>query len=102
MKILLLSPNQIYRYNWGHQLFRNEIGKHHEVIYYGEGYLNYNKNLIENILTYVINQIDNPKITCFPENMKNIMNGKNSKKNCKSYKEFKIRKFIKWDHLKDF
>jgi len=45
MKILLLSPNQIGRYNWGHQLFRNEIGKHHNVLYYGEGYPNFNSNL---------------------------------------------------------
>jgi spore maturation protein CgeB len=45
MKILLLSLNQIHRYNWGHQLFRNEIGKHHDVFYYGEGYLNFNNKL---------------------------------------------------------
>jgi hypothetical protein len=38
MKILLLSPDQIDRYNWGHQLFRNELGKHHDVLYYGPGY----------------------------------------------------------------
>lgn len=41
MKILLLSPNQIQRPNWTHQLFRNEICKHHEVTYYGEGYQNF-------------------------------------------------------------
>jgi spore maturation protein CgeB len=41
MKILLLSPNQIHRYNWSHQLFRNEIGRQHETMYYGEGYPNY-------------------------------------------------------------
>jgi glycosyltransferase involved in cell wall biosynthesis len=45
MKILLLSPNQIHRYNWGHQLFRNEIGKHLDVFYYGEGFPNFDKNL---------------------------------------------------------
>jgi len=45
MKILLLSPNQIKKYNWGHQLFRNEIGRQHDVIYYGNGYKNYNPNL---------------------------------------------------------
>lgn len=44
MKILLLSPNQIKRYNWGHQLFRNEIGRQHEVIYYGAGFPNFDKN----------------------------------------------------------
>jgi len=45
MKILLLSPNQIERYNWGHQLFRNEIGRQHDVLYYGEGYPNYDEKL---------------------------------------------------------
>lgn len=45
MRILLLSPNQIHRYNWGHQLFRNELGRHNDVLYYGEGYPNYNKDL---------------------------------------------------------
>lgn len=45
MKILLLSPDQIHRYNWGHQLLRNEIGKHHDVLYYGNGYPNFNKDL---------------------------------------------------------
>ena len=44
MNILLLSPNQINRYNWGHQLFRNELGKHHNVIYYGDGYKGYDIN----------------------------------------------------------
>ena len=42
MKILFLSPNQIHRYNWGHQLFRNEIGRHHNTVYYGEGFPHYN------------------------------------------------------------
>jgi len=45
MKILLLSPNQIGKYNWGHQLFRNEIGRHHQVVYYGNGYSNFNNKL---------------------------------------------------------
>jgi len=58
MKILLLSPNQIHRYNWGHQLFRNEIGNHHEVIYYGEGYPNYNKNLTAPQILDKYNNID--------------------------------------------
>ena len=44
MKILLLSPNQINRYNWGHQLFRDEIGKYHNVIYYGDGYKGFDGN----------------------------------------------------------
>lgn len=43
MKILLLNPNHINRYNWGNQLFKNKIGKYHDVFYYGEGYPNYNK-----------------------------------------------------------
>jgi hypothetical protein len=38
MKILLLSPNQISKYNWGHQLFRNEIIRQNDVITVGEGY----------------------------------------------------------------
>jgi len=45
MKILLLSPNQIERYNWGHQLFRNEIGRQHDVVYYGEGYPGYDERV---------------------------------------------------------
>jgi len=45
MKILLLSPDQIKKYNWGHQLFRNEIGRQTDVLYYGEGYPNFNKKL---------------------------------------------------------
>lgn len=45
MKILLLSPNQSTKYNRGHQLFRNEIGRQNEVIYYGSGYPNYNTKL---------------------------------------------------------
>jgi spore maturation protein CgeB len=42
MRILLLNPNQIGRYNWGHQLFRNEIGKQHQVVYYGPGFPHFN------------------------------------------------------------
>lgn len=38
MRILFLSPNQINKYNWGHQLFRNEIGRQHKVLYYGSGF----------------------------------------------------------------
>jgi spore maturation protein CgeB len=50
MKILLLSPDQLGRYNWGHQLFRNEIGKHHDVIYYGDGYKGYNKRSVADVI----------------------------------------------------
>lgn len=54
MKILFLSPNQILRKNWTHQLFRNEFSKHHNVVYYGEGYSNYipNKSVPEIIKQY--------------------------------------------------
>ena len=45
MRILLLNPNQIGRYNWGHQLFRNEIGKQHKVLYYGQGFPDFNPKL---------------------------------------------------------
>jgi len=45
MKILLLSPDQIERRNWGHQLLRNELGVHHNVFYYGPGYPNFNPEL---------------------------------------------------------
>ena len=45
MKILLLSPNQINRYNWGHQLFRNSIGRQTPVRYYGPGFKGYNPAL---------------------------------------------------------
>jgi len=38
MKILLLAPDQITKTNWGHQLFRNEIARQHQVIFYGGGY----------------------------------------------------------------
>jgi len=50
MRILLLSPNQIHRYNWGHQLFRNEIGNHHDVVYYGNGYSNYETTNVPEII----------------------------------------------------
>ena len=58
MKILLLSPNQIKRYNWGHQLFRNEIGKQHDVIYYGNGYPDYDQNLTAPQILSHYNNID--------------------------------------------
>lgn len=50
MRILLLSPNQINRYNWGHQLFRDEIGRQHDVVYYGEGYPNYGTTEVSKII----------------------------------------------------
>jgi len=45
MKILLLNPNYITRPNWGHQLFKNEFAKHHDVTFYGPGYPGYDSNL---------------------------------------------------------
>lgn len=44
MKILVLSPNQIQKYNWTHALFRQEIGRQHNTVYYGDGYPNYIPN----------------------------------------------------------
>jgi hypothetical protein len=38
MRILFLSPNQSGRWNRGHQLFRDEIARQHEVIFVGDGY----------------------------------------------------------------
>lgn len=60
MKILLLSPNQLHRYNWGHQLFRNEIGKQTPVKYYGERFPGYNANLL-------VKQIINKKCEWTPD-----------------------------------
>ncbi len=52
MKILILSANQIERYNWGHQLFRNEIGRQTDVFYWGDGYPDFNKDLtISQVIT---------------------------------------------------
>lgn len=46
MKILILNPNQITRYNWGHQLFRNEIARQYDhAIFYGPGFPKYNPKL---------------------------------------------------------
>lgn len=45
MNILFLNPNQIGKRNWGHQLFKNEFAKHHNVVYYGKGFPNFNSKL---------------------------------------------------------
>ncbi len=46
MKILILNPNQIKRYNWGHQLFRNEIGRQCDyALFYGSGFPNFDPKL---------------------------------------------------------
>lgn len=47
MRILLLNPNQVNRYNWGHQLFRNEIGRQHDVVYYGEGFTGFDNRILD-------------------------------------------------------
>jgi len=53
LKILIIQPNHIGKRYWGHQLFRNEIGRQHDVIYYGEGFKNYNIGLT---LSQIINK----------------------------------------------
>ena len=45
MRILILNPNHIRRFNWGHQLFKNEFGQQHDVVYYGKGFAGYNENI---------------------------------------------------------
>ena len=56
MRILVLSPNQIEKYNWTHQLFRNEISKHYDVVYYGEGFPNY---IPEKPIPELVKELDN-------------------------------------------
>lgn len=59
MKILFLSPNQIERYNWGHQLFRNEIGRQSETVYYGAGFPHFNPALnVKGIINKVCPDVD--------------------------------------------
>lgn len=38
MKILLLAWNRKKRYNWGHELFRRDLAKYHEVLFHGRNY----------------------------------------------------------------
>jgi len=45
MRILILNPNQIKKYNWGNQLFKNAFSRHHDVVYYGPGFPDYNKTI---------------------------------------------------------
>lgn len=58
MKILILNPNQIARWNPGHQQFRDAIGNFHDCRYYGPKYADYNnngigdRNHLQNILKY--------------------------------------------------
>jgi spore maturation protein CgeB len=57
MRILLLNPNQISRYNWGHQLFKNEFGKQHKVVYYGQGFPGFNPGLT---VPQILKQLNKP------------------------------------------
>lgn len=56
MKILVLSPNQITRWNPGHQHFRNAIGLFNDCKYYGPGYGVFERlnklNYVPDILQY--------------------------------------------------
>jgi len=45
MNILILALNNYKKRNWGHQLFRNEIGRQHNVVQYGKGFNNYQASL---------------------------------------------------------
>jgi len=44
MKILFVSPQQRHRYNPGHQLFRDEIARQHEMVFYGPLHPGFNKD----------------------------------------------------------
>jgi len=72
MRILFLNPNQIKRYNWGHQLFKNEFAKHHDVVYYGKGFTGFN-----------------PKLAV-PQIIKDLSKRKKKHKGHKSHKSFDI------------
>jgi len=41
MRILILGPNKSRARNWGHDLFKKEISRQHNVLFYGEGYPNF-------------------------------------------------------------
>jgi hypothetical protein len=41
VKILILSPNQLKKFNWTHQLLRDKFSERHDVVYYGEGFPGY-------------------------------------------------------------
>jgi hypothetical protein len=38
MRILILAPNYRQRVNWGHQLWRDEIARQHDVVFHGQGH----------------------------------------------------------------
>ena len=48
MRVLIIAPNQISKWNWGHQQLRNEFSQYCEVVYYGAGFSNKgNTNIAE-------------------------------------------------------
>ncbi len=53
MKILLLSRNQLYKRNWGRELFKIDLSKFHDVRYYGRSYPNSPSKNIPQILKEV-------------------------------------------------
>jgi hypothetical protein len=38
LKIVMLSKNQIYKRNWGRELFKLDMSKYHDVLFFGKGY----------------------------------------------------------------
>ena len=60
MKILFLCPTGIHKRNWGHQLFRNEFGRQHDVVYYGRGFKGCNRSMM-NAQDIINNRCKNKK-----------------------------------------
>lgn len=58
MKILVLSRNQLYKRNWGRELFKLDLEKYHKVFFRGKGYKNTNSYYIPDILK----QIEKPDL----------------------------------------
>ena len=53
MKILVLGRNQLYKRSLGRELFKQDLSKFHNVIYYGKGYRKYYvKNVPDILKTY--------------------------------------------------
>lgn len=57
MRLLLLSPNTIRAWNWGHQLFRDEIGRHADTTYVGHGHPHSAASLGSSDLPYIIDRL---------------------------------------------
>lgn len=52
MKILILGPNKSRARNWGHDLFKKEIARQHNVTFYGFGYPDFNsKKPIDEVIS---------------------------------------------------